>query len=95
MAMEIGIRPRDFWRMTLREFFYNLDAFNNREEREFRMQRALVWSGEALRRQKKLMSLKSFLFEGKTYVPPEEELKEIRENHSGLLDEYMSQKLAK
>lgn len=92
--MEIGIHPRDFWKMTLREFFYYVDAYNKRQEREFKLQKALVWTGEALRRTKKLKSLKSFLFEGRTRIPNEEELKVLRQDHNDMIAAYMAQKQA-
>lgn len=87
----MGLTLAEFWHATPRELGLNVRAWNRRQEAErvrwdAEGERAitLAWFGEALRRQKRLQPLKSYLDHSKE---GEKTLEEARIDHERLLQE--------
>lgn len=74
-AAFFGMQPAAFWDLTYVELMNFLHGAVNRDRFQFKQERWLIWHGEALQRQKKLMSLERFISDeqsGSRRLTPEE-----------------------
>jgi hypothetical protein len=85
LALEIGLTVQEFWDMTPREFSFAVEAENRRRKAQNHRDAWLVWHTEALRRTKKMPSLKKLAGEAETKVLTDEEKAQLQREHEEMV----------
>lgn len=85
---KLGLKPKEFWRLTIAEIKTMIEAKTEQQQAEIKLEKWKLWHGEALRRQKRLMTLERFIKDHVTRVLKGEELDERREQHHDIIKSY-------
>ena len=84
-ALRCGIRVTEFWELTPRETFMEIEAAIWRNERQAQNDVALAWHIAALSRTQRMPSLKHLLQPPKAKALEGNELERRREEHAALV----------
>lgn len=87
MAYEAGLKPDEFWSLTLREFSLYIEAYSRRMRQEHEQSMIAAWLTAKLGRAKRIPTLNRLLrFKDEaTPLSPEEAAREL-ERHKDLVD---------